>query len=283
MYILFDIGATKMRIARASSLDSFDTPRIVDTPQSFESAMELFVTIAKELAGSEKIEALAGGVSGSLSPDRRTIEVSPHLPLWSGKSIPGELEIKLGAPVFIENDCTIVGLGEAHAGAGIGKHIMAYITVSTGVGGTRIIDGRPDETARGFEPGQQIIDTDNSLLPEYRMPATLENCISGTAVAERSHKKPYEISQNDPLWGQLADWLSVGLTNLIVMWSPDVIVLGGSMMVGNPAIPMERLYDKVKEKVAIFKQLPEIKKAELGAIGGIHGALVFLKEKLKNK
>lgn len=272
-----------MRIARASSLDSFDTPIIVDTPQSFEVGMDLFVKTAQQLAGAEKIEAIAGGVSGSLSPDRRTLEVSPHLPLWSGKSVPAALEERLSASVFIENDCTIVGLGEAHVGAGKNKHIMAYITVSTGVGGTRIIDGKPDETARGFEPGQQIIDTDNSLIPECHMPATLENCISGTSVGERAGKKPYEIPQNDPVWEQLADWLAVGLSNLIVMWSPDVIVLGGSMMVGNPAIPMERVHDKVKEKVAIFKQLPEIKRAELGAIGGIHGALVYLKEKLAEK
>jgi fructokinase len=283
MYILFDIGATKMRIARAGSLEAFDTPVIVDTPQSFEAGIDLFVATAKQLAGEEKIEAIAGGVSGSLSPDRRTLEVSPHLPLWSGKSIPAALEDRLVASVFIENDCTIVGLGEAHAGAGKGYHILAYITVSTGVGGTRLIGGMPDESARGFEPGQQIIDADNSLAPECRMPATLENCISGTAVAERSGKKPYEIPQNDPVWDQLADWLAVGLTNLIVMWSPDAIVLGGSMMVGNPAIPLARVHDKVKEKVAIFKQLPEIKKAELGAIGGIHGALVYLKERLKNK
>lgn len=278
MHILFDIGATKMRIARAGSLTQFDTPRIIDTPKVFEEGMQLLIETAKELAGDESIVSIAGGVTGSLSLDKRILDVSPHLPLWSGRSIVAELEQVFHVPVFIENDCTMVGLGEAHVGAGVGYPIVAYITVSTGVGGTRLIRGMPDVSSYGFEPGQQIIDADNSLYPECEMPSTLERAVSGTAIEQRFGKKPYNIPQDDTLWEQLADWLAVGLSNLTVMWSPDVIVLGGSMMVGDPAIPIARVRDKVKENVAIFKHLPDIKRAELGAIGGIHGALLYLQK-----
>ncbi len=278
MHILFDIGATKMRIARAGSLTQFDTPRIIDTPKTFEEGVHLLIETAKKIAGDESIVSIAGGVTGSLSPDKRIIDVSPHLPLWSGRSIVAELEQAFHVPVFTENDCTMVGLGEAHVGAGAGYPIVAYITVSTGVGGIRLINGLPDISAHGFEPGQQIIDADNSLYPECPMPNTLEHAVSGTAVEQRFGKKPYDIPQDDTLWEQLADWLAIGLANLTVMWSPDVIVLGGSMMVGNPAIPITRVRDKVKGSVAIFKHLPEIKRAELGAIGGIHGALIYLQK-----
>ena len=63
----------------------------------------------------------------------------------------------------IANDTAVVGLGEAHRGAGIGYNIVTYITVSTGVGGTRIVDGRIDRRIYGFEPGHQTIDIDNSV------------------------------------------------------------------------------------------------------------------------
>lgn len=283
MYILFDIGASKMRIARAGTLESFDTPVILETPPTFEEGMQTLKETVKNLSGDEPLEGIAGGISGALSADRRVLDVSPNLPGWSEKPIVGKFEELFKCPAFVENDCVIVGLGEAHAGAGKGFPILAYLTVSTGVGGTRFVSGWPDASARGFEPGQQIIDADNTLCPDCEMPNTLEKCISGTAVKKRFGKNAYEIPQNDPLWEELAGWLSFGLANLIVMWSPDAIVLGGSMIVGDPAISVESVRKHLEKDVKIFKKLPEIKKAELGAIGGINGALVFLKEKLNKQ
>ena len=282
MYILFDIGATKMRLARAADIHSFDAPTILDTPADFEAGMELFTKTARQLAGDERIEAVAGGITGSLSEDMRMLEVSPHLPGWAHSAVAAELEKRLSAPLFIENDSAIVGLGEVYAGAAKGYPIAAYITVSTGVGGARFVDGRIDRKSVGFEPGQMLIDADGTLCPDCEKPGTLEHHVSGTSLEKRFKVKPYQIPQESPVWEQLAQWLSFGLINIIVEWSPDVVVLGGSMMVGNPAIPVSRVRELVEKNVGIFRALPEIKKAELGAIGGVHGALAFLRQAQQN-
>jgi len=145
--VLFDIGATKIRMAYSLDGEIFETPKVFETPKGYEEILKTFISTAKELAGGREIKVIVGGMS---------------------RSIPGLIEEKFrddlvetfGVTVFIENDAAIVGLGEATWGAGRGSEIVAYITVSTGVGGAKIVNGKIDEYAVGFEPGKQIIDID---------------------------------------------------------------------------------------------------------------------------
>ena len=67
---------------------------------------------------------------------------------------------------YLANDSDLDGLGEATVGAGKGFNIVAYITVSTGIGGVRIVGGKIDVSTYGFEPGHQIIDADGSIYSE---------------------------------------------------------------------------------------------------------------------
>jgi glucokinase len=160
-------------------------------------------------------------------------------------------------------------LGEATYGAGKNFNIVAYLTVSTGVGGARIVNQKLDEKSIGFEPGKQIIDVKESK--------TLENLISGRGLEERFNMKAKDIS-NPVIWQELANFLGVGLNNIIVEWSPEVVVLGGSMILGNPSISLEKAEEKLKEIFSTFSKTPPVKKAELGDFGGLWGALALLKQ-----
>jgi predicted NBD/HSP70 family sugar kinase len=173
-----------------------------------------------------------------------------------------------GAAVYIENDAAVVGLGEANWGAGRGFEIVAYVTVSTGVGGAKIVNGKIDEHAIGFEPGKQIIDVNTGK--------TLEQMISGKSLAERTGKLPKEIT-DEGVWDTEAWILAVGLNNMIVEWSPNCVVLGGSMITGEPAIPIIKTEKYLKEILKIFPEIPTLRKAELGDFGGLYGALAYLK------
>jgi len=277
MYILFDIGGTKMRIALSRDEEVFDAPIILDTPKSYKDGIELLAKTASGLEWGEDIKAAVGGIAGPLSKDKKSLLGGPNLADWIGKPIADDLSRLLGAPVYLENDTALVGLGEVNAGAGKGKNIVAYITVSTGVGGARIIEGAIDDASVGFEPGHQIIDADKTLCPECEG-NDLESLISGTSIEKRFGKKPYEI-KDEKLWEEtLPEILAYGLNNIIVHWSPDVIVLGGSMIVGDPAISVSSTEKYLKNIVKIFPDLPEIKKAELGALGGLHGALSYARQ-----
>jgi predicted NBD/HSP70 family sugar kinase len=279
MYLLFDIGGTKTRIAISEDGETFGEPKIIDTPKDFDEGMRVLGNSARELSGGKTFTGAAGGISGTLSRDRSIFLRGPHLPGWNGKHVKKALEESLGCPAYIENDTAIVGLGEAAAGAGKGHEIVAYITVSTGVGGCRIVGGKVDVSAMGFEPGHQVIDADGTLCRSTvcGFGLDLEGAISGSAVTERYGKKPYEIT-DDAFWEEMARVLAFGLNNTIVHWSPDIVVIGGSMM-KKVGIPVERVRAHLKGILTIFHEPPPIEHSALGDIGGLYGALHFVKQK----
>ena len=280
-YILFDIGGSKTRIALSRDGETFGEPVILDTPKDFTAAVELLKHEAFRLTGGELIDIAAGDVAAVLSRDKRVIKNAPHLAGWNGKPIVDELATQLTTKVIIENDASLVGLGEAVFGAGKGHEIVAYITVSTGVGGARIVSGKIDASAMGFEPGHQIIDATGSLaltsVGGHGM--DLEGSISGTAINARYGKKPYEIT-DEKFWDEMARLLAYGLNNTIVHWSPDVVVIGGSMM-KEIGIPVERVRLHLAGILHIFTQLPLIEHSTLGDIGGLYGALALIKKEIQ--
>ena len=266
-----------MRVSATFDGENFSEPIINKTPKTAEEGVELFSDTVREIAGDGEVEGFWGGITGVWDRERNQLVHSPNMTGWVDKPIRDLLNQKFSAPLFLENDADVVGLGEVHYGAGRGSKICVYITVSTGVGGVRIVDGYIDRATVGFEPGHHVID--KSLIregePVYN--ATLEGHVSGTALKKKTGSDPVDVHDPD-IWERLAFESAVGIYNAILFWSPDTVVVGGSMVVGNPAIPIERIKSHVEEMTKILPFTPEIRKAELGAIGGIYGALALTKQ-----
>jgi predicted NBD/HSP70 family sugar kinase len=279
MNIVCDIGGTNMRLARSDDGTNFGEPIIVATPKDFDAGMQAFKDAVAALSKGEKIEALAGGIAGPLDRPRSTLLSAPNLPGWIGKPVKSALEEITGAPVYLENDTAMVGLGEAVVGAGKGANIVAYVTISTGVGGVRIVHGKIDVSAYGFEPGHQIIDAGGRLRESSvgGQGVDFEGMISGTSLTTRYGKKPYELTE-DSFWDEMARLAAYGLNNTIVHWSPDVVVLGGSMM-KKIGIKVERVREHLKGILHIFPEHPRIEHSELGDLGGLHGSLAYLRSR----
>lgn len=278
-YILFDIGGTKTRIATSNDLLTLEKVTSFKTPASFTEGINKITETIETLAEGKKVEAVAGGIRGLLTEDKTGIHNDPVLTKWAGKSLVDELKKLYKVPVFLENDAAIAGLGEAIFGAGKGLEIVAYHTVSTGVGGAKIEDGNIDHVSNGFEPGHQILDIDRTILGEEIVP-TLENLVSGTAIEQRFGVKPYEIPQSDVLWNELAEYLAQGLRNTILYWSPDVVVLGGSMIIGDPRIEIDTIRKYTVEALDGFVPAPLITTAKLGDEAGLYGGMALLKKRL---
>ncbi|MBX9906480.1 ROK family protein [Patescibacteria group bacterium] len=279
MYLLFDIGGTKTRIAVASGFEKIEQKVSFETPHIFEDACVRITEEVDRLTQGATITAAAGGVRGMLSGDHSKIIHESVLIDWVGKPLHARLRGIVNAPVYIENDAAVAGLGEARYGAGTGYKIVAYHTVSTGVGGARIVDRQIDSSHGGFEPGKQIIDVDHTIYPKFSERGTLEELISGEALEKRMGKKPYDIAQSDHVWTELALYLAHGLKNTTVYWSPDVIVLGGSMIVGDPRI--------LRADITAYTQMllgdiecPPILDASLEDQAGLYGGLALLEEVL---
>ncbi len=278
MYAYFDIGGTKTRVAVGDG-SSFSEPVKFPTPKDFSLGVNTIVNTILECAKGERIEAIGGGIAGPLDDDHGMLLRAPNLPLWVGQPLARTLSERISAPTYLENDSAIVALGEAHHGAGQGSKIMAYITVSTGVGGARIVDGHVDRSTYGFEPGHQVLDIDKTVLPILAADEA-EELLSGTALERRYNKKPVEI--HDPaVWEELSVWLAYMLNNTIVHWSPDTVVLGGSMIVGDPAIPVDRVSYHLERILTIFPTLPQVRRAQLADLGGIYGAMAYVEQQQK--
>ncbi len=280
-YILFDIGGTKTRVSVTHDLETYSEAIKYETPgDNFELGIQKIVEAAQSLC-SGRVTAAAGGMRGPMNKNRDGIRFDHLLTDWIDKPITTALSEALQAPVHLENDAALVGLGEAVYGAGKASDIMAYYTVSTGVGGARIVNGVIDPATYNFEPGRQTIDFDNSANQEAAN-NTLGSYISGERLEKRFGKKPYEIPQDDPVWDELAGWFAQGLRNGVMHWSPDTIVMGGSMIVGDPRILLADIQRHLEAVLAPHNlAVPILLDATLADEGGLYGAMALLKQKLQ--
>lgn len=269
MYIVADIGGSKMRIAASEDLQSFGEPTVIETPLSYEEGLKDLVATALSLAGGKSVEAMAVGFPGVLARNKRSILSSEHLPQWAGHLFADDIEKGILTNVNLENDAALVGLGEAVFGAGKNAALVAYITISTGVNGARIVDGAIDRATLGFEIGGQYLAHDGEL-------ATLEELVSGAAIEKKYGMHPRELGKDWDGWEGLARIAAIGIHNTIVHWSPERVVLGGSMM-NEIGIPIESIKGHLQSMMKKLPQVPEIVHSSLHDEGGLYGGLARLK------
>ncbi len=263
-----------MRLAVSKDGKELGELKTVPTPQDFEEGMRMLQQMGEELRGGENIKGVGGSIAGSFDKDHTVLLFSPNMQGWVEKPLQKRLEDMFQAPVCLENDAALAGLGEATRGAGRGYGIVAYITVSTGVGGARIVDDAIDRNVSGFEPGHQIINYDSKTK-------TLEEHVSGSSFLKRFGRPPQEVTDS-AIWEETARSLAYGLCNTILHWSPDVLVVGGPLILKS-LFPFESFKKQLTEDVLrAFPIVPDIKKAEFGGQSGLMGALVLLHDKMKN-
>lgn len=268
MYLLFDIGGTKIRLAGTIDHQTISEPLILENPGDFETAISNIKEALPRLIQGQKIDKAAGGVPGPLNEAKDKLLRAPNLPGWADQPLKKLLQDLFQCPVMLENDAALVGLGEAIYGSGKGKKIVGFLTISTGVGGVRIVDGKIDDNSLGFEPGHQIISLEDGTTHD------LESLVSGTAIEKIYHQKPENIT-DEAVWDRVAKFLSIGLHNVIVQWSPDIVVLGGGVM---KSLPLELVQKHLQENLKIFPNPPGVVKASLGEKGGLYGALELISE-----
>lgn len=231
--------------------------------------MKFLYDTSSKLSEGKKPEALVAGVAGLFNKNRERLLGAPNLRDWINKPLKLTLQNKICDKVFLENDAALAGLGEAIKGAGQNFDIVAYLTVSTGIGGAKIVKGEIDPHSLGFEPGQQIISLNGDTV-------RLEDLLSGTALEKKYGKKPPDIKDPEA-WDNEAKYLAIALNNIIVEWSPDVVVLGGALM---NKIPLGKVNLYLKKILKITPEIPPLVRSALGDDSGLYGAMEYLKQNL---
>lgn len=267
MKLAFDIGGTTTRLALTDGKTLQNIQRFETNPGP--KGIELLLEQIDAYLDGQTITEAAGGMPGQLVSDSGRLIHTPNLPGWIGQRVERQIAQHLNVPVIIRNDAEVVGLGEAVYGAGQGHRIVVYITVSTGVNGARIVDGEIEASSRGFELGSQLISGHDGQLHQ------LADLTSGAAL-EHKFGRPAKDLHDARVWHTEAHYLAYGLYNTILHWSPDIVVMGGSMM---RDIDISEIATLLRRLPKVYESWPPLVHSRLGDDGGLYGAMALLNKK----
>jgi len=253
-----DIGGTKIAVGAVD-----DNGRVLSRtqaptdPEDYSGSIELIARMLGETVQGAGVELTGIGIgsTGPVDPMRGEFGDVDFLPGWRGKSPVRDLAKIFNVRVALENDGDAAALAEAGWGAGRNRTRLIYVTVGTGIGGGMIFDGKLYRGVDGAHPevGHQVVDPAGpacscgfrgcweSLAAGPAMVAWIES----HAPADYPHrggitaKKICELArQGDAVALQAVDheayYLGLGLANLINLFTPDAIVLSGSVMKSAP-------------------------------------------------
>jgi glucokinase len=244
------------------------------------------------LAWSE-IAAVGIGCGGPLDAERGVLLAPPHLPGWVNVPV-GELaERAFERPATLENDGTAAAAGEHLYGAGAGSRNMVYLTISTGVGGGVVIDGRlfHGPLGNGSELGHITVDWHGRPCRGCGRRGCLEAYVSGTSIAERGREAGLDAGSAEDVaaaardgdavavavWDQTVAALACGLTSIVNIFEPEVVVVGGGVSrSGEQLLGPVREY--VREHAMGSAGQGRIVQSALGERVGVVGAAAIVHE-----
>jgi len=219
MYVGIDIGGTKTLVAKLSEEGKIIDSRRFASDHDYDRFLHDLGENLSQL-GVEGRPAVCAGVSGLLDRKAGTVHALGNLP-WKDKPIRDDIsKLMDGSPVIIENDSRLAGLSEARLIMDKYDDIL-FMTVSTGIGGAFIQEGR---IARALQ------DTEMGKMPllygeEY---VQWEEFAGGRGVVKRFNQKASEIT--DPAsWRIIGENIAYGLGAVCSVIQPDVVILGGSV------------------------------------------------------
>jgi glucokinase len=252
-----DIGGTKIAAGivddRGKVLSRVECP--TEAARAYSSGLAQMIRLLREsaqIAGVE-LSGIGIGSTGWVYPFTGEFGDVDFLPEWKGCNPVKDLAREFNVFVALENDGDAAALGEAAWGAGKGKSRLIYVTVGTGIGGGIILDG---QLYRGVdrshpEVGHHVVDASGPLC-SCGFRGCWEALATGPAMtawfkskapADRrpaegpSAKQIFQLAKEGDALAQEAVareayYLGLGLANLINLFVPDRIVLGGSVMKG---------------------------------------------------
>ncbi len=269
LYGAIDLGGTKVR-ALVADLGGRDYGYDLRPSQTARGLDAVIGTMAQSLAaaaaqaGVVVVADLRGvGIAspGAIDVALGIVAGAPQLPGWRDVPLVQLMTERLGVVVTLENDASAAALGEHRYGAGKGTRHMLYFTVSTGIGGGIIIDGRLYTGTSGAagELGHMIVDTNSAATCPWCERGCLESLASGTAIARRGEAlvaagqapalaklREAEGAVTSEMMSRAGDqtcrdvfreagrYMGFGLANYVNIFNPEAIVIGGGVSRSGP-------------------------------------------------
>ena len=316
-YIGVDIGGTNLKaglVNEVGALLATEKMKVADLTDPAKMAWTLYALVQKLCESAdiplEKVASVGVGVPGTVEIHYGTILYTCNLP-WRNVPLRKLFHQLCPLPLYIENDANCAALAEYYVGAGRGTKRFITITLGTGIGGGIVHNGKISHGSNGMagEVGHMVIDWNGEPCPCGRK-GCWERYASAKALKRMTQKAVEEhpdsilyrvVQENDghvsgqsafmaarqgcPVGQQVCDqyvtYLAAGITNLINIYQPDALAIGGG--VSNEAdeqllLPVKRLVEQEGLPCAPEKRT-RIVKAELGTQAGLIGAALLGKKK----
>ncbi len=237
------------------------------------------------------LEAVGVGAFGPVevnrsSPRWGTITTTPK-PGWRDTDVVTPLAEALGVPIALDTDVNAAAVGEWRHGAARGLDTFVYVTVGTGIGGGAFANGRPVHGLLHPEVGHMLIPHDRGRDP---FPGScpfhrdcLEGLASGTALRERWGRPGEELTDPEA-WELEAEYLALGLANVVLVLAAERIVLGGGVGAAPGLLP--RVRARLLDVLAGYVDAPPLVDAiddylvapGLGPRSGVVGAIELARD-----
>jgi len=310
--LAIDLGGTNIRPALISdkgeliaknyspTLASQGPPAVID--RIFSAIDSLLSSASMSLS---QLHSISVAAAGAINTEEGIVTLSPRLPGWHDIPLRGIVTERYGVRTFLVNDANAAALGEHCFGVGKGVGNLIYLTVSTGIGGGIIIDNKlySGQCGSAGEIGHMTIDV-NGPRCNCGNTGCLEMLASGTAVAREAIRRigcgeksaltgmmggkieditAKEVSvaaqSGDSLAleviSQAATYLGIGLVNLVNIFNPEMIIIGGGLSKMGDLL-LEPVRRVVAERAfPLSAQAVRIVPAQLGDDAGVFGAAVF--------
>jgi glucokinase len=279
-----------------------------------DRGFERILETAEGILGQAKVSAgdlAAVGLSvpGPLDPVAGVFFKLPNLPGWEGYPLRQKLEEHYSVPIYMDNDANATALAEWKFGAGRGYDHLIYLTMSTGIGGGLILDGKlyRGKNYNAGEVGHQVIVPDGSPCG-CGLLGHLEGLCSGSGIARRlrevvktDNSAMWQMAGGDPekltaeilvqavrqgdalaqeFFQETLEYLATGLANLVFILNPEAIIMG-TMVAKNPDLFLEPLNRMVRERVwEVFTPDLKFLPAELVDQVGVYAPLAVILDAL---
>jgi glucokinase len=306
-----DLGGTKVRAVLADGKGNLLARKEMSTEASkgqekvIDNIVKVINGVMKD-ADSGQIVGLGIGAPGPLNPRTGVVYSPPNLPGWNNVPLRDFLEKRLGIPVYVGNDANLAALGEYTFGAGRDYRYLVYITISTGIGGGIIEDGRILDGAKGAagEIGHMTIEAfgPRCNCGNY---GCWEVLASGTGIRRRAiellqggrESLLSELSGGDlekitaemvekaarkgdaaalELISQTGTYLGVGVTNILHLFNPEIVVLGGGVTHMGELI-LKPLQEEVNRRaMPAFRENVPVVLTDLKGDVGLYGAVAIV-------
>ncbi len=299
MKIVADIGSTNLRVAIGQ--DKIFEKILRRTPDdSVKFISELRNAISYFIERYGRVENIILSMAGVVDMKKGMLISVPNLSNIRNLAIKEEIEKTFGIPTLIINDCNAAVIGEKEFGCAKRYRNIIYVTISTGIGGGIISNNELilGKSGSAGEIGHMVIDASAKLRCSCGGYGHWEAFCGGNSIP-RFVKYYIELTKNGPkellsrnfdakyffkyaretgscsaIIEEICKYNSIGLANLANIFDPEIIVLGGSVIMSNADLLLEKIIENL-EKYCLYKP-PEIKLTTLGDDVGLYGCLAAL-------